>query len=241
METFLPPHGEAGAERAAGEAAEVPRFRVKECDLVRIATGVRAMNLRELRDGIARVHRGSVYHHFWGRLLEPTFDEPEYSNDFASWAFRALNEKAVAERLSMINPADYDDLEQLRQDLLDTIEAALDDHGYIAWSRADQQFHFRRSQLIVVDTGLSVDTPEQLGSVLPSLSEQSVFYHFIDARRRTEQGWDDFRTWLSCFGERYSGLIERIGAVDPFFSSLWQMRRTLSAIFAGELGLEEST
>jgi hypothetical protein len=206
---------------------------------VRIATGVRAMNLRELRDGIARVHRGSIYHHVWGRLLEPTFDEPEYSNDFASWAFRALNEKAVAERLSMINPADYDHLEQLRQDLLDTIEAALDDHDYIAWSRADQQFHFRRSQLIVVDAELSVDSPEQLGRILPALSEQSVFYHFIDARRRTDNGWDDFRSWLSCFDDGYGTLIDRIGAVDPFFSSLRQMRRKLAGIFASELGLEQ--
>lgn len=216
-----------------------PLFRVRECDLVRIATGVRAMNLRELRDGIARVHRGSIYHHFWGRLLEPTFDEPEYSNDFASWASRALNEKAIAEQLAMINPAEYEDLDEMRQDLLDTIEATLDDERYVAWSRADQQFHFCRSQLIVVDAGRSVDTPEELGRILPTFSEQSIFYHFIDARRRTESGWDDFRSWLTGFGERYAVLIERIGAVDPYFSSLGQLRRRLSRIFAEGLGLED--
>jgi hypothetical protein len=232
---------EEAVEGAPPEGSPAPPlFRVRECDLVRIATGVRAMNLRELRDGIARVHRGSIYHHFWGRLLEPTFDEPEYSNDFASWASRALNEKAIAEQLAMINPADCEDLEEMRQDLLDTIEATLDDERYVAWSRADQQFHFCRSQLIVVDAGRSVDTPEELGRILPTFSEQSVFYHFIDARRRTDNGWDDFRSWLSGFGDGYNTLIERVGAVDPYFSSLGQLRRRLTRLFAEELGLEEA-
>jgi len=50
---------------------------------------------------------GSIYHHFWGRLLQSQFDEPEYNNDFAAWVYHGLHEKALAEHLSVIDPTDY--------------------------------------------------------------------------------------------------------------------------------------
>jgi len=58
-------------------------FAVKDCALIAIATGERAHNLRELRDRLETTRPGCIYHHFWGGLLRPSFDDPEYQNDFA--------------------------------------------------------------------------------------------------------------------------------------------------------------
>jgi hypothetical protein len=65
------------------------------------------------------VHQGCIYHHFWGTLLRAQFADREYSNDFATWCHRSLHDTAVAERLAVIDPADYSDLEELRQALAD--------------------------------------------------------------------------------------------------------------------------
>jgi hypothetical protein len=220
-----------GADRA---------FHVRDCALVAQATGRSAQNLRELREGLLYVHPGSIYHHFWGRFLRPNFDEPEYNNDFASWAHRALHDNALAERLSVVNPAHFNSLDDLRQELIEVVEARLDESDLVPWARADQQFHFVRSKIIVFDTGIQVARPEDLVRLLPRMSSGSVFYHFIDARRRTAQRGDDFSQWLIGLGDGCGPLQERLVAVDPYFSSMAELREELAEILCGFFGGPES-
>ncbi|BCR03067.1 hypothetical protein DESUT3_01360 [Desulfuromonas versatilis] len=206
-------------------------FAVRDCALITIATGIKAQNLREFRDGLQRVPAGSIYHHFWGRLLRPQFDEPEYNSDFASWTYHGLHEKRLAEQLSVISPTDFDDLEALRQELIEIVEQRLEESELVPWARADQQFHFLHSQIVVFDSGLHFRTPEGLVPYLPSLSTGSIYYHFIDARKRTAQRCDDFSAWLEGFGAAYQPLVGQLRSVDPYFSSLKEIRQILSEVF----------
>jgi len=211
-------------------------FRVRDCALLSIATGLRAQTLRELRDGLVAAPATSVYHHFWGRLLRPRFDEPEYNNDFAAWSYHSLHEKALAERLSVVNPAEFADLEQLRQEVVEILEQRLDESEWSPWARADQQFHFLQARVVIFDSGVTVGTPEELAQVLPQLPLGSIYYHFIDARRRTQRRQDDFSAWLSSFGRPCRGLVDRLGALDPYFSSLKELRYLLAELFHAHLG-----
>jgi len=206
-------------------------FKLKDCVIVMLSTGYRAQNLREFRNGLTEVHPDSIYHHFWGRFLQPSFDEPEYNNDFASWVVHGLNEKALAERLSTIDPAHYPDVESLRSKVIETVEERLDESEYVTWSGADQQFHFLRSKLIILDIGLEVHTPEELGKAIKDISLGSIYFHFIDARRRTESHKDDYTEWLAGLGKKYKPLINSIQAIDPYFSSLKMIRRSLVKVF----------
>ncbi len=206
-------------------------FAVKDCALITIATGMKAQNLKEFRDGLSQVPLGSIYHHFWGRLLCTQFDEPEYNNDFASWAFRGLHDKPLAERLSMVIPTDFDDLECLRQEVIDVIEQRLDESEMVPWAKADQQFYFLKSQLVVFDTGLRFDNPGQLLPHLKSLSTGSIYYHFIDARSRTSERIDDFSAWVSDLGDQHVPLLNRLCSIDPYFSSLKEIRQIVSRNF----------
>jgi hypothetical protein len=209
----------------------VQAFRFRDCALVALATGRHAQNLRELREGIRYVKAGSIYYHFWGRFLRPTFDEPEYNNDFAGWVYHSLHDKTLAERLSVVNPARYTDLEELRQELLDIVETRLDESEVIAWTRADRPFHFIMAKTIVFDTGLEASSPEHLADLLPRVSSGTIFYHFIDARRRTPGHTDDFSLWLDSFGEEYRELSERLRGIDPYFGSLADLRREIIGVF----------
>jgi hypothetical protein len=207
-------------------------FAIKDCALAAIATGERAQNLKELRDVIRNAVPGSIYYHFWGGLLRPRFDEPEYNNDFASWIQHDLHDKPLAERLSMIDPIEFVDLEDLRRELIDTIEESLDSCQRIPWSDADRQFHFITSQIVVFDTQRFIREPREMVDVLPALTPSSIFYHFIDARRRTPGRIDDFRAWLEGFGNRFTDLCERLSGVDPFFSTLSDLQRQLTELIA---------
>ncbi|MFA7536582.1 MAG: DUF5752 family protein [Desulfuromonadales bacterium] len=206
-------------------------FSVRDCALITLATGERAHSLKELREGLLRVPVGSLYHHFWGRLLRPQFDEPEYNNDFASWAWRGLHDRPLAERLSMVIPTDFDDLEGVRQEVLEIVHQRLDESELALWSAVDQGFYFLHGQVVVFSAGLVFDHPADIVSYLPSLSTGSVFFHFIDARRRTPQRNDDFSAWLAGFDGEFAPLIADLAGLDPYFSSLKELRHRVSAIF----------
>lgn len=208
-------------------------FYVRDCALIVMATGLSSSSLRELRDNIQLVDAASIYHHFWGRLLQPQFDEPEYNNDFASWAFHSLNDQAIAELLSAIDPSDYQTLEELRSAIVDVIEIRLDESDRAAWNLATEPFYFTRSQIVVFDAHLQATTPAELATHLPAFSPGCIYYHFIEARRRPPLAVDDFSAWLTAFGPAYSHLVEKLASVDPYFSSLNKIHMVLQEIFEG--------
>jgi hypothetical protein len=77
-----------------------------------------------------------------------------------------------------------------------------------------------------------METPEELTSAVAGMSAGSIFYHFIEARRRRTEGMDDLRAWLMGFGENYTELCGLIASVDPYFVSLTELRQQLANVFA---------
>jgi hypothetical protein len=206
-------------------------FEVRDCALAALATGLKSQNLKELLNTIQTILPGSIYYHFWGGQLKPRFDDPEYHNDFAAWARHALHDGILAERLGMIDPTKLPDLEDLRKELIETIEERLDMDDHIPWARSDQQFHFITSQIVVFDTHKTIERPRQLVKAIPSMTPSSIFYHFIDARRRTFGNIDDFRAWLYGFEGKFTDLCNALGTIDPFFCSLTELRDQLTSVF----------
>lgn len=211
------------------DATNLP-FVVRDCALVAISTGKRAQNLRELRDHVSDIDEGSIYYHFWGGLLRPRFDDPQFNNDFANWSHYRLHDNILAERLAVIDPTDFDDMEALRREVVEVLEERLEEVQNPAWVPTDRQFYFVSSQIMVFDTGWRIEKPEHLPDVVPKMSVGSIFYHVIDARSRYPKGADDFRVWLSGFGDRFSAVCEKLTAIDPYFITLVELRRKLSTI-----------
>jgi hypothetical protein len=206
------------------------RFFVRNCSLARIATGERACSLLELRDKLMTIDPNSIYYHFWGGRMNPQFIHTQNHNDFASWIYHRLNDHILAEKLSIIDPMEFNDLESLRQEVLETIERRLDNYEIIFYTKKEDQFHFVRSSIIVFDTILCILNPEDLPKIIPQLSPGNIFYHFIDARVRTSDKTDDFSVWLKMFGNKYTDLIETIQTIDPYFLSLTQLRDELTCV-----------
>ena len=210
---------------------EISPFSIKDCALIAIATSKRAQNLRELREHLRSIEAGCIYYHFWGGLLRPRFDDPEYHNDFAIWVAHSLNNKILAERLAVIDPVAYESMEDLRNELIDMIEENLDETEFPTWAKRDDQFEFISHQIVVFDTKTSIKGPEEFLEIMPDISLGSIFYHFIDARRRNENRADDFQNWLFNFEGEYTDLCEMMNGVCPYFTSLNKLRDELSKVF----------
>jgi hypothetical protein len=206
-------------------------FAVHDCALAAIATGQRAYNLRELGDKSLSIHSDSIYYHFWGGLLRPRFDDPEYHNDFAIWSRYGLGDSVLAERLGIIDPTDFADLDSLRAQVVEVIEERLDESEQIPVSDPDKPFYFVRSQIVVFDTRSRIEHPQGLAGAVSMMSVGSIFFHFIDARRRTAGRADDFRAWLGTCFVGYEDLCATLAKLDPFFSGLTELRKQLTNVF----------
>jgi hypothetical protein len=222
--------------QAEGPGNEGTPFFVKDCALVALATGRKARVLQEFRSQLADVDTASIYHHFWGGLLQPRFEEREYNNDFAAWVRHGIHDAVLAERLAALDPNRFEDLDALRREILEQIDTRLDETEHLFWTRAVQPFDFIRSQIVVFDTDKRLHHPAELAEIIHDLSTSSVFYHFVDARRRTDDRHDDFSDWLVGWPEEYESLRRRLAGIDPYFGSLSELREELATAFSAHFG-----
>jgi hypothetical protein len=207
------------------------QFHFKDCALIAVASGRRATNLKELRDHLVHLRPDSLYYHFWGALLQPRFEEREYNNDFASWVRHGLHDSILAEQLAVVDPDEYEDMEDVRFVLLEYIEQRLDDSEHLQWMPASQIFEFMHSQIVVFDAATRAVAPRELAELIPHMPTSSMFYHFIDARHRTPERLDDFSRWLRGLGDAHQPLIAQLADIDPYFGNLIELREQLSTVF----------
>ena len=211
-------------------------FEVKDCTIITRMGGVEAaVNLRELRERVAYCPVECLFHHFCETVIRPTFDDPEFRNDLAVWSARSLRDRALAERLGIINPYSMPNLEQLRERVIDVIDDRLSEVHWLPFVHRGDEFRFMRAVTVVFDTGIVLEKPDDLLEQLPQLTFSSIYYHFIEARRRTVNGQDDFTAWLAGFGEETEAMNQRLANVDFYYLTLPELQKRLITV------LEETT
>ena len=204
------------------------RFEVMDCVLLIRMSGLSpAMNLRELRDRIATCSENVLYHHFCETTLRPTFDDPDYRNDFAVWAKFYLGDRVLAERLGILDPYSYERMEELRAVVLEVIDDRLGELTMVPWVRPGDEFLFKEATTVVFDTGDRIRHPRELAPALRRMTNGSIYYHFLEALRRPPIGKDDFSTWLLEAGKEYEPYLRSLGSIDYHFHSLALLRKEL--------------
>jgi len=205
-------------------------FEIKDCSVISIATGKHALNTKELFTQLLSIDEDSIYYHFWGKLLRTSFSTPEFNNDFAQWISEQIHDKSLAERLSVLEPQDYQSLDELRQEILDVIQSSLEQNTVLLYTNAQEPFYFLKLGMIVFNTSKIINEPKEFVNFIDNLSYGSLYFHFVDARRRTQNHRDDFSNWIALF-EGYNELTDMIVNVDPFFFSLSKLKEKISNIF----------
>lgn len=212
-------------------------FEVKDCGLLVRMSGLSpAINLRELRERVAACSENVLFHHFCETLLRPSFDNPDYRNDFAVWVKLYLGDRVLAERLGILDPYAMGSLEELRGVVVELLDDRLSEVPAIPSAALGDEFYFLEATMVTFDTGDRIGHPRDLAGAFERMTNGSVYYHFLEARRRAVMGQDDFSTWLREEPEENAGYIAALEEIDFYFYSLAELRRRIVQALGGAEG-----
>ncbi len=199
-------------------------FWFQECFIMPMPIGVTASNLRELLHALKEVDEAVLSYHLWQSRLAIAHPALEYPNDFAKWSATALQESILAEKFSAFSPFGFEDMEEIREALVEVLEEYLWDFPSSPWVRPGYEFHFCEASTVVFRSGIVAGTLGELHSGLERVGLDAVYYHCLDARwRLRSEKMDDVSFWI----ETNYGLPELVSAVrdiDVYFYTFEEIR-----------------
>lgn len=202
-------------------AETVESFEFRQCISILKSTGKKAKNLHKLRDEIAVISDECIFHHTYQYFLKGHI--LEYTNDFAHWAGESLEERALAEHLSNIDPYEFKDISTLRNKLRDVIGKYLERFPEPKEAKPGDEFYFNETVTLIFPAGIRARNLAEFLTAIKYIDVGSIYYHFFEARVRLGGGIDDFSRWIEdAFGKKE--LVESIRAIDPFMHNLEEIR-----------------
>lgn len=213
----------------------VKPFEFRQCISILKATGKKAANLRELRQIISEVNEESIFHHTCQYFLKE--HTREYTNDFAHWAGESLEERALSEHLSNVDPFDFASVNDLRNELVRVIDSYLDLFPEPREAMAGDEFYFNQTTTFVFPTGIRAQNVAEFLMAVKYADAASIYYHFYEARTRLGSGIDDFSAWI---GSEFAkdDLAGQIRSIDPFMHTIEGIREHLIEAVERELRLD---
>ena len=213
--------------------AKAKTFEFNQCIAIAKSVGIKAKGLKELRDAIAVVNAASIHHHTYQYFLKGHV--LEYTSDFAQWAGESLEERALSEHLSIVDPYEFRDIEDLRGELLNVMDRYMEQFTIPRDALPGNEFFFNEGLTVVFPAGMRAGNLAEFLMALRSLEKGSIYYHFYEARSR--HGVDDFSTWvLDSLGKEK--LAVKIRAVDPFMNGTEGVRAHIVRAVEDELRSE---
>jgi hypothetical protein len=221
-------------KRNLDKSAKDP-FWFRECFLIPMPIGTKVVNLRELLHALREVSDAVLYYHLLQCRLAVAPPTVEFPNDFALWAAVALQDSALAEKLSSFDPLDCDNLGQVRQEIIDILEEYLWDLPFVPWARPGFEFHFCEASTVVIRSEITAQNLREFCLALNKVGLDSTYYHFFEARWRLGRPIDDFSYWIETnFG--LPKLVADIRGIDIYFYNLREIRNTLLGLIHQHLG-----
>ena len=159
-------------------------FTFSGCVELRQTLDVHALDERELLHRLGEAPAESIFFHTFGYFLRHRAFTTAYGNDFARWAALEIGDRALAERLAVVDPFAFPTLEGLREHLVTIVQDHL--RGREAEGRVefDRGFHFQRSHIVEVPLGLAATTLVEFRAGLSNVDESAIYLHTIETRAR---------------------------------------------------------
>ncbi|MEW6067633.1 MAG: DUF5752 family protein [Nitrospirota bacterium] len=207
-------------------------FEFKQCISIIKSTGKKAKDLHELRDIIAVISDECIFHHTYQYFLKGHV--LEYTNDFAQWAGESLEERALAEHLSNIDPYDFKNINDLRNKLVAVIDEYLINFPEPRKAIHGDEFYFNETITLIFPVGIRAKNLAEFLTAIKFVETGSIYYHFYEARIRLGGGVDDFSRWIEDAFEKKE-LAEKIRTIDPFMHNIEEIRGHITELVEGEV------
>ena len=195
-------------------------------------TGKRAHNLNELTKLIASCSDSSIFYHTFSALRKMRGSHAPYTNDFAIWISRCLSDEPLSEKLDAINLREYSTIEALRARIVQIIEAYRHQSPAAFQRQADEPFYLCDVVKIVYLTDKFAYDLNSFRQIFDKVSDDSVYYHFVESRVQNEFHLDDFSIWI----EQSLSLVElaeNIRNIDINVVGLSDIRNKIGILIDG--------
>lgn len=192
-------------------------------------TGHKACNLEELLKLIRSCPDSSIFYHTFSAFRMLRALHVPYTNGFAIWISKYLNDEALAEKLATIDLTEYNTIKSLRARIVQTIEVHRDQNPAVFQKTANKPFYLLDAIRIVYLTDKFAYDLESFRQLLGTISVDSLYFHFIESRLYTQLQSDDFSTWIEQ-SLNVEGLSEKIRNIDITVYTLEELRERIVQI-----------
>lgn len=181
---------------------------------------------KELAELIEEVPLDSIHFHTHSYFLRHGLIEGAYPNDFAQWVVMQIGDHVLGERLAVIDPFDYPDLEDLREEIISVIDDHLSRSPITPRVVFGRPFHFKRSRILEVPIGLEACTLKEFRDRVADVDVSTIYFHMFEAHFRLRRAENDFSAWIrSSLG--LLPLADRIRGINPYQGNLERLRSKL--------------
>ncbi len=207
------------------KVAEYPFF-FTGCWELREMLGRSARDEQQLLEAIEEIPPDSLSYHTHSFFLRHKYIAGPYPNDFATWAAIQVRDRVLGEKLGILDPYDFEDLEDLRTEIVNVIDEHLSQLQIIPRVIYGEPFHFMQSRIIEVPTGLEARTLAEFREILAAVDASVVYYHNFEAILRLGRRKGDFALW---FEEQLDlpETAEKISRIDFYLTSLESIRHRI--------------
>jgi hypothetical protein len=196
-------------------------FEFKQAVSISKSTGKKVDSIHGLRDMISEVSNESIFHHTCQYFLKEHI--LGYTNDFAQWAGESLEERALAERLSNVDPYSFKSITGTRKELLRVIDDHIRDFPEPRCVLTGEEFYFNETITLIFPVGVKVHNLAEFLVALRHVEAGCIYFHFYEARIRLGKGVDDFSRWFMHSLNRKK-LARNIRKIDPFMHNTERTR-----------------
>jgi len=185
--------------------------------------GRSARDEQQLLEAIEEIPPDSLSYHTHSFFLRHKYIAGPYPNDFATWAAIQVRDRVLGEKLGILDPYDFENLEDLRTEIVNIIDEHLSQLQIIPRVVYGEPFHFMQSRIIEVQTGLEARTLIEFRKILATVDASVVYYHNFEAILRLGRRMGDFALWIE---EQLDlpDLAQKISRVDFYMTSLESIR-----------------
>jgi|GEM_PF-514708 len=192
-------------------------------------TGIMVYSVREFIETLKIIDKFSIFYHMYINIFNyhnlPTF----YTNSISFWFYKN-GYLLLAEKISIIDPLDYYDLDDLRNALVQTLEKNYDKD--LDKKEKLTPFYFIKAEREIIDCERIANTLDQFIEGIKKSSINSLFYHLITSRIENKTLVNDYSSWLLSIGEAKKA--EKINKLDLYIMNLYEVKKEIIKILENE-------
>jgi hypothetical protein len=146
-----------------------------------------------------------------------------------------VRDRVLGERLAVVDPFEFADLEQLREELISIVDDHLSHLSLVPRVEFGDPFDFLRSHVVEVPIGREARTLIEFRDCVADVDASALYFHMVEARGLRGRRSGDFAEWFSeSLG--LAELAKQVERIDLYASGLERVRARLLSLLDAAIG-----